>query len=249
MFSAIGVLLLVAGASAYVYLSHTIVPNVTDLSPDSAIKSIRENGLIDELKTNHPYDPSSVVVGQSPVHGWIVKKNSPVQYWNEESPSQILHNNQPADDNSGNTPDEKPTDHVIVPDVVGELQSEATTTLLDAGFYEVTAFGGDILSPETKYVVKQSIEAGETVEKGETIELMCIAKPLGTQIIVPSVIGMEQMQATQLLTEAGLQYQVWWTEEDHTGATEYYIIDQSIPEGSTVTAGTLIRLELSDKSP
>ena len=59
------------------------------------------------------------------------------------------------------------------------------------------------------------------------------------------VIGMEQEDATRLLVDCGLQFQVWRTDENNSSSKCYYIIDQSIPEGATVPAGTLICLELS----
>lgn len=74
-------------------------------------------------------------------------------------------------------------------------------------------------------------------------------KPTEGEIIVPNVIGMEQIMATILLTDQGLQFQVWWTEENNIDVEQYYIIDQSIPAGSSVPAGTIVKLELSATKP
>ena len=68
-------------------------------------------------------------------------------------------------------------------------------------------------------------------------------------VTVPNLLRMEQMEAKELLELLGLEFQVWWTEENDADSNVYYIIDQSIPSGSTVPAGSLIRLELSVKKP
>lgn len=68
-------------------------------------------------------------------------------------------------------------------------------------------------------------------------------------VLMPSVISKEQIEAIEILEQLGLQYQVWWTEENNIKAEHYYIIGQSISEGSIVPIGTLVKLELSPNEP
>lgn len=68
-------------------------------------------------------------------------------------------------------------------------------------------------------------------------------------VLVPNVVGMEQMKATELLTSIGLQFQVWWTEENNKNSDKYYVVDQSIPSGSKVPKDSLVKLELSPNKP
>lgn len=68
-------------------------------------------------------------------------------------------------------------------------------------------------------------------------------------VTVPLVVSMEQLEAVELLTNSDLDYQVWWTEENNVSAAQYYVISQSIPEGSKVPRGTKVQLELSPIKP
>ena len=68
-------------------------------------------------------------------------------------------------------------------------------------------------------------------------------------VSVPRVVGMEQLEAVELLTNSDLDYQVWWTEENNVSAAQYYVISHSIPEGSKVPRGTKVQLELSPIKP
>ncbi|MBR5969844.1 MAG: PASTA domain-containing protein [Lachnospiraceae bacterium] len=219
----------------------TVVPDVVGKTYKEAVELLESNNLfhrITTLEDELTFLDTSIVIRQSISAGISIPEKSVIEL--------VLAN---KIDDLDLPHDSAQMDMFVVPGVIGMRQDEATALLLAAGFYEVRAFGGDTYSLDSNYVISQSFSEGESVVNGSTIELNCITKPLDARVTVPNALGMEQTQATQLLTEAGLQYQVWWTEENNTGATEYYIIDQSIPEGSTVTAGTLIRLELSDKRP
>lgn len=106
-----------------------------------------------------------------------------------------------------------------------------------------------------KLIDAQSIEAGTVIKKHTIVELsyrypVNVEEFTGEKVSVPNVVGMEQMEATSLLTERGLQFQVWWTDNgDFEYSDTYYIIGQSIPAGSDIPAGTLIKLELSPMKP
>lgn len=141
-------------------------------------------------------------------------------------------------------------DMVVVPDVVDMEQAEAENMLKSRGLVPFVWWSSGTDSDlDTYYIIDQSIPAGSTVPKGTEIQLERSGVKLGTPVVVPNVVGMEQIEATEYIVSLGLQFQVWWTEENNVSAEHYYIIDQSIPEGSTVPAGTLIRLELSVTGP
>ena len=66
-------------------------------------------------------------------------------------------------------------------------------------------------------------------------------------VTVPRVVGMEQVEGIKELSKYDLGYEVWVKEENI--GEQYYIIDQSIPEGCNVPAGTKVLLELSSRKP
>lgn len=141
---------------------------------------------------------------------------------------------------------------VFVPNVVGMEQIEATELLANRGLqFQVWWTEENNISSEHYYVIDQSIPAESSVLAGTLVELeLSPKKEVASELVfVPNVIGMEQIEATELLTNQGLQFQVWWTEENNIAAEQYYIIDQSIPAYSNVVAGTLIELELSPRRP
>lgn len=143
---------------------------------------------------------------------------------------------------------------VDVPNVIGMEQMEATNLLTERGLnFQVWWTEENNMGVSHYYIKNQSIPAGSRVSAGTLIKLELSASSVivdtpnvvGTLVNVPGVIGMEQMEATELLTQRGLDFQVWWTEENNIEVDHYYIKDQSIPAGSEVPYGTLIELELS----
>lgn len=142
-----------------------------------------------------------------------------------------------------------------VPLVYGNSVSEAMAKLNDAGL-KIAFEPGISLDENWKTIVSgQSLEEDSLVLKGTSVVVYLNIvqnndepEKQGT-VTVPQVVGMEQNKATELLVGSGLQFQVWWTEENNAVAEEYYIINQSIPEGSEVPHGTLVKLELSPNKP
>ncbi len=67
--------------------------------------------------------------------------------------------------------------------------------------------------------------------------------------VVPSVVGMEQTDATSLLQLTGLQFQVWWSFQAKEDTEAYYIVSQSPSAGEQVPVGTVVELELTDSVP
>lgn len=141
-----------------------------------------------------------------------------------------------------------------VPDVCGVTLREAREKIHNAGLSFAMDPGINYDENRASEVTGQSVDAYTVVQK-ETKVTVYIQSELAEIpdvdgiVSVPNVVGMEQIEATELLTESGLQFQVWWTEENNIEAEQYYVISQSIPADSEVPAGTLVKLELSPNKP
>jgi beta-lactam-binding protein with PASTA domain len=141
-----------------------------------------------------------------------------------------------------------------VPDVCGVTLRDAREKIHNAGLSFAMVPGINYDENRVSEVTGQSVDAYTIVQKETKVTVYIQSKlteipDIKGMISVPNVVGMEQMEATELLTESGLQFQVWWTGENNIEAEQYYIIDQSIPADSQVPAGTLVKLELSPKQP
>ena len=141
-----------------------------------------------------------------------------------------------------------------VPLVYGGTVKEAYYRLEDANLNIGFQPGVNRDNSWSNEVIGQSINEDSLVQKGTTVIVYVNMEQteipdVEGMIFVPNVVGMEQVEATELLTERGLQFQVWWTGENNIEAEQYYIINQSIPADSQVPAGTLVKLELSPYQP
>ena len=144
-----------------------------------------------------------------------------------------------------------------VPKVYGGTVHDAEQTLKNAKLSIELEPGYTVIDDWSMHVIGQANE-NNIVPKGLKITVFLDSentngkiepKPATGEVIVPRVIGMEQIEAINLLADQGLQFQVWWTEENNISVDQYYIIDQSIPAGSSVPAGSLVKLELSATKP
>lgn len=144
-----------------------------------------------------------------------------------------------------------------VPDVCGVTVRDAKEKIHNAGLTLAMEPGVNYDENMNSEVKGQSVNADTVVPRGTSVTVYIQSKPVGSpdildnegKISVPNVVGMEQIAATELLAEKGLQFQVWWTEENNTEAEQYYIISQSIPADSAVPVGTLVKLELASQEP
>lgn len=92
---------------------------------------------------------------------------------------------------------------VSVLDVRGKSLAEATAMLEKEGFQVSKS---EVVSDtvEKGCIVNQSPAAGEKAPRGTTVTLQISSGPDSSKISVPSVMGMDEMNATVTLTEAGL---------------------------------------------
>ena len=139
---------------------------------------------------------------------------------------------------------------VIVPNLINQKVDEGIDSLLAAEFaVSVWPVLKNNESSEDYYIVYQSIMAGSKVSKGTRIEIKQSKHKIGEQVIVPYVIGLEQIEAVSLLQQEGLSFQVSLKSSDVQTASTYYIIGQSIEAGTEVPSETIVKLELSSNKP
>ena len=142
-----------------------------------------------------------------------------------------------------------------VPDLSEKTIDEARKALSDCDL--TLELSPNALIADNEVVVWQSHGANRFVVKGSAISVYTAEvvsdgddkSPSEGFVYVPNVVGMEQMQAAELLTLSGLQFQVWWTDENSTSSDVYYVIDQSVPHSSQVPRGTIIKPEISADIP
>lgn len=216
------------------------VPDLVGNIYTDAVSVLKENGLQYRIKTFDGSNESvenAYVINQSIIAGSSVPEGSLVDLELSVEKNNI-------------SLVQVPVEMTTVPNVVGMEQQEAVGLLEKEGFnVRVSWLTGTDESLDHYYIVNQSIASGSTVPIGSIVELERSAVKPGTSVTVPNVVGMEQQEATTLLTNLGLQFQVWWTEENNVSTNHYYIIEQSIPKGSSVPSGTLVKLELSVSKP
>lgn len=197
------------------------------------------------LISENNYD--SVVVSQSIETGILVPKGTVIildcANWNQNTNTSSI-----STPKENNTSSEMiiPDGYVRVPSVV-DLEEEKAVQLLESSGLEASVWWLSSLNDKLRayYIIEQSIPAGSVVAIGTKVEIQRSGIKNGTLVVVPRVVGMDQEEATALLTNTGLSFQVWWTEDVNNSSSEkMYIAEQSIPEESTVPAGTIVRLKL-----
>lgn len=92
---------------------------------------------------------------------------------------------------------------VSVLDVTGKSLAEATAMLEKEGF-QVSKSEAPSDTVEKGYIINQSPAAGEKAPRGTTVMLQISSGPDSSKVSVPNVMGMDEMNATVTLTEAGL---------------------------------------------
>ena len=133
---------------------------------------------------------------------------------------------------------------VGLPNVEGWPFAEASAKLKQSG-YEVAkeeVFSDTI---ESGNVVSQSPQAGTQLKSGEKVTLRVSLGKEQTQVRVPNVIGLSEMDAVVTLTEAGLKPgEITQTTNDDPTLVDM-ICYQSYSVGAYVEAGTAIDLKVS----
>jgi len=216
----LGVLLVLAGLGAAWGMGllgqrMTPVPDVSGRTAEEATKLLNDAGFV--LGTVTPVFSDNVDVGlvtkQTPSAGDEAKKGTAVDL--EIS---------------------KGADVAIVPSVIGMTETDAFKLLTEAGFSPqplAQEFNKDV---DAGKVFKQEPPAGEKVKKGTVVNY--VVSRGAELVMVPSVTGKGQSNATAILKEAG--FKVSTKTENSDTVKKGIVISQnptggSVPKGSTVT--------------
>lgn len=131
---------------------------------------------------------------------------------------------------------------VEVPKVIG-MDPDAAEKMLEEAGLEVK-FGEDVRSEDVEkgQIALQSPEAGERLEKGDTVTIMvCIGKPTG---VVPGIVGQEYDKTIEVYLESA-GYKIGNIKEEESDAEKGEIISQDPAEGTEAEQGTEIDIVIS----
>jgi len=126
---------------------------------------------------------------------------------------------------------------VSVPDVVGDKEDDARSTLSDAGLKaDVTEQESEDKDPGT--VLSQDPGSGQQVDKGSTVKLVVAKAP--PDVEVPDVVDQQRDEAEQALKDAGFEVRVReetvdTLDQDGTVISQEPADGEKRPKGSRVT--------------
>lgn len=132
---------------------------------------------------------------------------------------------------------------VEVPSVSGKTYEEAYSLFAKAGFKidREEEYSADV---EKGRVISQIPAAGETVPKGSSITVSVSIGPAENKVVMPNVIGEDEMTATALILEAGLQIKSV-TANYHETVAEDLVYYQNYPQGTLLEKGTGVDIMVS----
>ncbi len=136
---------------------------------------------------------------------------------------------------------------VIVPDVTGQTQAQATRALEGAGLTAAPTTFRHCISADNGKVVAQDPRGGTSVARGTSVTIgVCSASP--APVIVPDVIGDAAAAATGILQNHGLAA-VTTTTSNCDPANNGNVVTEDPPAGSSVPQGTNVSIGICDASP
>jgi len=198
-----------------------LVPNVVGATQTVASTSISAVGLGVGTVTTQASStvPKDTVISQNPAAGTSVAPISLVNL--------VV--------SSGTLP-------VLVPNVVGETQTVATTSLTSVGLVlgTVTAQASSTVAKDI--IISQSPAAGTSVTSGSAVNL--IISSGSAIVLVPNVVGETQVVATSSLTGVGLELGTVTTQASSTIAKDT-IISQNPAAGASVAPSTAVNVVVS----
>ena len=133
---------------------------------------------------------------------------------------------------------------VEVPDVVGVTRAEGVSSLEQKGFVVNETEGYDQYIKEGS-IITQSPEAGTKAPAGTAVTIRISKGVENAKVRVPDIMRVDEMEATSLLIEAGLEPGVV-SEVNHEDASlSGLVCYQSYSVGSFVEAGTVVDFSIS----
>jgi beta-lactam-binding protein with PASTA domain len=201
----------------------TVVPDVVGMVQTDANSAVTAAGLIvGTLTYEYSYTiPAHVVISQDPIGGIGVPVSSTVDL--------VVSLGEP----------------VVVPNVVGQTQTDANSAITVAGLMIGVATYEYSYTVAADHVISQSPGGGITVPIGSLVDL---AISLGPPVIVPNVAGTAEAAAESAITAAGLTVGTL-TYEYSNFVPEGLVISQNPVGGTIVPTGSLINLVVSLGQP
>lgn len=202
-------------------IKDTYVPNVVGKSEEEAEKLLAEKNLVADAEAK--YDETveeGKVISTEPSAGAEVKEGDHIKVYISLG-----------------------AEKVEVPNVVGWLQSDAESTLKNAGF-KVSVTEEYDNNYEAGTVVSQSPANPTKAAKGTTISLTVSKGKKTEYVTVPSLYKMTKDQAKRELEKWGLKLGEDFVQYDNNIAAGL-VIDQEYQSGSQVEKGTAINVVIS----
>ena len=137
---------------------------------------------------------------------------------------------------------------VVVPDVSGQTQSQATATLQDDGLTVNPATTSNCAPSSDGLVVGQNPSGGMSVHPGSAVVItVCSASP-PTPVVVPSVVGLAEGQAEADLQNDGLGVAATIIPDCESGGLGL-VISQNPVGPPAVPAGTTVGIDVGGPCP
>ena len=207
-----------------------VVQDVCGKLQEDAQSELEAQGLymfvIQEQKSDQP---KGTVLNQDPVGGSEVSAGTTINV--------IIAGTENV--NFADSESQSEQNNVPVPNVVGKLEKDASSTLAAAGFKVSKTYKYDD-SVEAGKVVSQSPNGGNAKE-GSTVTI--VISQGKKSITVPSVQGHSQKDAQAALQKAGLKVAVKEEYSDSVKAGQ--VISQSVSSGKIVPADTTVTITVS----
>jgi beta-lactam-binding protein with PASTA domain len=198
------------------------VPNVVGESPATAARQLESAGL----SLGSQAQQCSNQIGQGLVIATSPPANTPAQ---RGSPVNLI-------ESSGPCP-------VIVPDLVGQTQGQATTALQGLGLTVNPTTISKCDATSDGLVMGQSPSGGAPVPKDSAVGItVCSATPA---VVVPDVVGQTQGQATTTLQGLGLTVNSTTTSECDV-TSDGIVVSQSPSGGLSVQEDSTVTITVCD---
>ena len=202
------------------------VPDVTGVSLDKAVSKLNDEGFsVGEVKRQTATGPSNQVLEQNPSGEadrdctlWVFSCSDPdVNLVVSRGPGQTE-----------------------VPDVTGQSQDEAESTIEDAGF-TVTTEEKPSSDVDTGDAIETDPAAGESAKRGSEVTLFISSGP--SQVGVPPLVGVTFEAAKQRLSAKGLEYSSTGVDSDRPAGE---VLTQEPDAGTQVDPGSTVELTVSN---
>jgi beta-lactam-binding protein with PASTA domain len=208
-----------ASTSAVVLTAKTSVPKVTGIKLQAAVFQLKEAKLGVKVVKRNAGKPKQIVLGQAPKADKRVVQGSIVTLVVSKGPSGVR-----------------------VPKLVGLAAADAVKQLQAKGLSAQLQQTAAQAAPGT--VVQQAPRAGKRLKKGGTVRI-AVAKGAAA-VVVPSVVGHSQQDATHDLQSQGLNVRVVDVASSQPAGT---VTGQNPAANAKVQQGSTVRINVASSAP